>query len=79
MNSKITDMETVYEFWYNDCIYESVAGCISLHRTQKGAEMAMEFHKEQKRKEFEELYKDEEDIDWTFDSMWGVEERTVVE
>ena len=78
---KITDMETVYEFYYNDCIHESMAACISLHRTRKGAEMAMEFHKEQKRKEFEELYKDEEDIDWTFDSMcaWGVNERTVVE
>jgi hypothetical protein len=52
-----------------------------LHKTRKGAEMAMEFHKEQKRKEFEEMYKDEEDIDWTFDSMceWGVEERTVLE
>lgn len=74
-------METVFEFWYNDCIYESAAECISLHKTRKGAEMAMEFHKEQKRKEFEEMYKDEEDIDWTFDSMceWGVEERTVIE
>lgn len=81
MNSKITDMEKVYEFWYNDCIYESAAACMSLHRTRKGAEMAMEFHKEQKRKEFEELYKDEDDIDWTFDSMsaWGVSEREVVE
>jgi|AntDeeMinimDraft_5_1070356.scaffolds.fasta_scaffold15180_2 hypothetical protein len=81
LDSKITDMETVYEFYYNDCIHESMAACISLHRTRKGAEMAMEFHKEQKRKEFEELYKDEEDIDWTFDSMcaWGVNERTVVE
>jgi len=75
------DNKTVYEVYYNDCIHESMAACISLHRTRKGAEMAMEFHKEQKRKEFEELYKDEEDIDWTFDSMcaWGVNERTVVE
>ena len=55
-------MEKVYEFWYNDCIYESAAACISLHRTRNGAEIAMELHKEQKRKEFEELYKDEEDM-----------------
>lgn len=74
-------MDTVFEFWYNDCIHESADGCISLHRTRKGAEMAMEFHKEQKRKEFEEMYKDEEDINFAFDSMcaWGVEERTVLE
>ena len=75
--------DKVYEFWYNDCIYESAAGCISLHRTKKGAEMSMEFHKEQKRKEHEELYKDEEDdYDYgKFDDMcaWGVEERTILE
>ena len=74
-------METVFEFWYTDCIHESAAECISLHKTRKGAEIAMEFHKEQKRKEFEEMYKDEEGIDWTFDSIcaWGVKERTVLE
>ena len=38
-------MDKVYEFWYNECIYESAAQCMSLHRTQKGAEMAMEYHK----------------------------------
>ena len=74
-------MKTVYEFWYNECIYESAASCISLHRTIKGAEISLEFHKEQKRKEFEEIYKDEEDIDFAFDSMcaWGVNERTIVQ
>ena len=74
--------DKVYEFWYNDCIYESAAACISLHRTKKGAEMAMEFHKEQKRKEHEELWKDEpEEERFAFDSMcaWGVTERDIVE
>ena len=73
--------DKVYEFWYNACIHESVGGCISLHRTKKGAELAMEFHKEQKRKEFEELWKDEKGIDWSFDSMcaWGVEKRIILE
>jgi hypothetical protein len=45
--------------------------------------MAMEFHKEQKRKKHEELYKDEEPdmIPFAFDGMsaWGVEERDIVE
>ncbi len=75
--------DKVYEFWYNDCIWESAAGCVSLHRTRKGAEMAMEFHKDQKRKEHEELYKDIEPHpdNCKFDDMcaWGVDERTVLE
>jgi hypothetical protein len=72
--------DKVYEFWYNDCIHESVGACVSLHRTKKGAEMAMEFHKEEQRKDHDELWKGE-DIDWTFDDMkaWGVAERTIVE
>ena len=73
--------DKVYEFWYNECIYESSNSSISLHRTKKGAEMAMEFHKEQKRKEHEESYKDEEDIYGKYDDMcaWGVKERIIVE
>ena len=77
--------DKVYEFWYNDCIYESVAACISLHRTKKGAEIAMEFHKEEKRKEFEEYLKDEDDKTLhyygKFDDMcvWGVREREILE
>jgi hypothetical protein len=72
-------MQIVYEFWFNPCIYEGTPGCVSLHHTRKGAEEAMKLHKEYKRKEFEELYKDEEDINWTYDSMyeWGIEERYV--
>ena len=75
--------DKVYEFWYNDCIYDSAAACVSLHRTKKGAEMALAFHKEQKRKEHEELYKDEEPdmIPFKFDAMcaWGIKEREIVE
>jgi hypothetical protein len=75
-------IDKVYEFWYNDCIYESAAACISLHRSKKGAEMAMEFHKEDKRKEYEELYKDEpENMKVAYDSgcAWGVQERKILE
>ena len=75
-------IEKVYELWYSDCIYESAAGCISLHRTKKGAKMAMEFHKEEKRKEYEKRYKDvPEDMKVAYDSMceWGVREREVIE
>ena len=70
----------VYEFWYTDNIHESAAACISLHWTKKGAEMAMEFHKAKKRKEHEELYKDEKS-EFDFDAMsaWGVSERNIYE
>lgn len=47
-------MEIVYAFIYNPCIYESAPQTVSLHRTRKGAELAMELHKEGLRKEFEE-------------------------
>lgn len=49
-------MEKVYTFDYCDCIYESAFYTVSLHRTKKGAEMAMEYHKAEKLKEFNDLY-----------------------
>jgi hypothetical protein len=38
-------LNRVYEFWYNNCIYEGSPSCISLHRTKEGAESAMLSHK----------------------------------
>ncbi len=40
-------MDKVYEFWFNECTYESAAQCMSLHRTREGAEKAMERHKKE--------------------------------
>jgi len=40
---------------YCPCIHESSYGIISVHKTKRGAEMAMEFHKEQERKEWEDM------------------------
>ena len=39
------DKLTVYEFLYNDNLWESCAGTISIHATMKSAQMALEFHK----------------------------------
>ncbi len=65
-------MDKVYEFWYNECIYESAAQCISLHKTRGGAERAMEFHKKQTEDEWEGI--------GIPDSMrWGVSEWTIEE
>lgn len=47
----------VYAFMYNPMIYESATGVVSLHFSRKGAEMAMEFHKEELKKEWDDLYK----------------------
>lgn len=44
----------VYAALYNPMIEESAWTTISLHRTRKGAEIAMKFHKEKQRKEWEE-------------------------
>lgn len=49
---------TLYSAVYCPCIHESTFGTISTHRTRKGAEMAMEHHKESVRKEFEDTYRD---------------------
>lgn len=46
--------DKVYEAAYNPCIHESVYGTISLHRTRRGADMAMEFHKAERLKEWGE-------------------------
>jgi len=49
---KISDI--VYEFLYNPMVEESSAQTMSIHKTRKGAEMAMKFHKEEKTKEWYE-------------------------
>lgn len=51
---------TIYAFNYNECIYESMLGTISLHYSKEGAEQAMNEHKEKAKKEFDELYSDDE-------------------
>lgn len=84
-------IDKVYEFWYNDCIHESAGACISLHRTQKGAEMAMEFHKNERLKKWNETkkwrkehYGENYKLIESFskfgdDEAWGVEEREILE
>lgn len=66
----------VYEFCYSDCIYESAAATISLHFSEEGATKAMNEHKQKERIEHDEMYKDEGDHDFAFDSMksWFVRE-----
>ncbi len=65
-------MDKVYEFWYNECIYESAAQCMSLHRTREGAEKAMERHKKQIADEWER-------IGIPYGMRWGVSEWIIEE
>lgn len=71
----------VYAFVYSSCIHEEGAVTQSLHWTRKGAEIAMEFHKENARKEFEELSKqvDIEEYGFKFGEheYWGVREEII--
>ena len=47
-------VDKVFEFAYSECIHES--GCVtySIHKTRKGAEMALNFHKGALKKEWDE-------------------------
>jgi len=67
----------VYEFLYNSDCCESAASTISIHKTKKGAEMAMEFHKNEKLKEWEKECKEyppAKEYPFDFDQWWGVRE-----
>jgi hypothetical protein len=73
---------TVYVFLYNDSCCESAAYTISVHRTRKGAEKAMEFHKSEMKKAWEEdekLWKENDpnyvnEFAWNYDKAWFVKE-----
>ena len=56
VNNKNKREMKVYAFLYNSCIYESAYATMSLHKTRKGAEMAMAFHKAEKEKEHWDIY-----------------------
>lgn len=68
----------VWGFFYNSCIYESAPGLCGLYETKRGAEIAMEFHKEGRRKEHNEFLKrtksTKHDFPFGEDEDWFVEE-----
>lgn len=46
----------VYEFVYSSCIHEDSGHTVSIHKTRRGAEMVLEFHKNELKKEWDEMY-----------------------
>jgi len=81
------EKNVVYEFLYNSSCSESTSHTMSIHKTKKGAEMAMEFHKAEKQREWEKMRKIDEPKDpeywkefkWDFDQWWGVRETKIEE
>ena len=76
-------IEKVFAFLYCSCIHESGYQTVSLHRTRKGAETAMEFHREEARKEHLNLYSNEEykkfEVEFGTTEKWEVEELKILE
>ena len=76
-NEVLADVSTsyVYEFLYHNGCCEGVAGTISIHKTLKGAEMAMEFHKSEKLKEWLQECEDFPPAasgSYDYDRSWGI-------
>ena len=75
----------IYEFIYNDSIFDGAATTISIHATEEGATQAMEDHKKMVRHEYKELYEiiemleDEHEDEaeyytWHYGKYWGIRE-----
>lgn len=72
----------VFEVLYCSCIYESASATISIHSTREGAESAMNKHRENEKKEWNEMYDvDEREHLGEFDAIksWAVRETEVNE
>lgn len=70
-------METVFEFLYNPDTFESAPCTISVHKTRKGAEMAMAFHRQEKLEQHNRLLAttNGEDLhEFGYSEYWGVNE-----
>lgn len=68
----------IYQAQYCSCIFESVLGTISLHKTKEGAEKAIALHKFEIKSEFDKMYSQEDAIEqefrWDMHQSWNIEE-----
>lgn len=77
---KTAEENKVYAFLYCDCIYESGYTTMSLHKTQRGAEIAMEFHKAKAKKEYENIHSEfEPTFDFGEMEGWIIQEMEIVD
>jgi hypothetical protein len=74
------EIEKVYEFLYNSSCCESAISTISIHKTRKGAEIAMMFHKNEVKQKW--INSQKEYIDkypFDFDQDWDIRETKLQE
>lgn len=71
----------VFGFLYNANCFESAPHTMSIHKTRKSAEIAMEFHKANVKKEYKEDYdiKNIDDDGFDYNQWWGIRETEVEE
>ena len=69
----------VYEFLYNSNCHESSYRTMSIHKTRKGAEMAMEFHKAETKKYYIKEYGGVLSDVWYYNEDWTVIESELLE
>jgi hypothetical protein len=76
------DKKYIWAFMYNPMIEESAWATVSLHKTKRGAEVAMEFHKNEAKKEYEERKKRRGGhwpIEFGAFEAWGVQKLEIFE
>lgn len=76
---KVSVGDTLFEFLYNENCHESAARTVSIHKTIRGAEMAMEFHKSEIKKIHFEMMGDDYEFPFDYNQWWGVKEVSVEE
>ena len=64
---------SLYAFLYNSCIHKNNWTTISLHCSKKGAEKAMQEHKQKEIDRFNRMYLDYSEIDFGENEGWCVQ------
>ena len=74
----------IYEFLYNENLHESGYETLSIHKTRRGAEEAMELHKFEVKNKWEELRTSDledpdywEEFKWDFNQGWQIRESII--
>mgnify|MGYP000031593196 CR=1 FL=1 len=72
-------IKKVYIFEYNDCIYESDYGVVSVHATRAGAQKALEDHKQACKEEEEAIKRRNPNctLEFGVDEDWRVREMKI--
>lgn len=73
----------IYEALYCCCVHESSYATLSIHKTKEGAEKAIQEHKDQMKKECEDMNKDDDwakaHYIWNQDKDWDIHETELLD